>query len=92
MAAVAVVVVAVVVVLVMVLAVVLAWCACRPHARCWRGVRVAHMRVAQSTYTLHTVYVQSTLQSTLKDAGKCTVYIKQKKGFIISVLSRYCLM
>ena len=48
-AAVAVVVVAVVVVLVIVLAMVLAWCACRPYARCTVYIH--------STYSLRTVYV-----------------------------------
>ena len=63
-AAVAVVAVAVVDVLVMVLAVVLAWCACRPYARCAVYIH--------STYSLRTVYVTVYI----KVCRKCTVYIK----------------
>ena len=62
--AVVVVVVAVVVVLVMVLAVVLAWCACRPYARCTVYIH--------STYSLRTVYVTVYVR-------KIAVYVKLKQ-------------
>ena len=55
------------------------------HSAETRGI-LALTRLSHSTYSLRTVYVQSTLQSTLKHSVNSTVYIKIERDGLNSNL------